>query len=256
MLKGEDQRERLREQLERAARVQRSLLADVSVPAGEFRLASVYLPRETLGGDFYDLAWRPDSAVLLVADVMGHGLEAALITMLVKAAFQETASKTGAPGEILAEMNTRLRRTIPESRLVAAAIAALDLQGCAIQVANAGLPHPFLLQASARQVEEVRVDGVPLNFPNGWIADGYDVAQLRLARGDVLLLASDGIGSVVSTRGHYFEDRLRSVLKTLTGQDGKAVVDCLAAKAIAFGHGRRLPDDVNLIAVSRDGIRD
>ena len=76
---------RLLEQIERAARIQRSLLADVSIPIGEFRLAGLYRPCESLGGDFYDLCQRPDCAVLLVADAMGHGLDAALITMLVKA---------------------------------------------------------------------------------------------------------------------------------------------------------------------------
>ncbi len=65
----------LLEQVARAVGVQRSLLPDVSVPVGEFRLASLYWPCETLGGDFYDHIWRQDCAMLLVAEAVesSHG---------------------------------------------------------------------------------------------------------------------------------------------------------------------------------------
>ncbi len=224
------------------------------MPVGEFRLTCVYRPCETLGGDFYDLAWRPDCAVLLVSDVMGHGIEAALITMLVKAAFQDTAEVTGEPAELLAQMNVRLHRMIPERVYVAAAVTRLELEGCHLQIANAGLPHPFVLNASERRIDEVRLDGRPLGLLNGHGQSPYEVRQLSLAPDDVVLLASDGIGSVQSAQGECFEDRrLHQVLAGLIGQEGKAVVDRLVAQAIDFGRGRSLPDDINLIAVSRRG---
>jgi serine phosphatase RsbU (regulator of sigma subunit) len=241
-------------QVERAARVQRSLLPEVTVPVGEFRLASLYWPCETLGGDFYDLAWRRDCAVLLVADVMGHGAEAALITMLVKAAFQETAANTGEPGRLLMQMDARLHRVIPEHTFAAAAVATLALEGSDMQLANAGLPHPFVLHASERRVDEVLLDGRPLGLLDGRERNPYGVRRLSLAPGDVLLIASDGIGSIQSRCGRCFEDcRLRQVLAELTGQEGRNVIDRLAAQAVDFGRGRPLPDDINLVAVSRHG---
>lgn len=244
----------LRDEVERAARVQRSLLADVSVPVGGFRLASLYWPRETLGGDFYDLAWRRDCAMLLVSDVMGHGVQAALITMLVKAAFQESAEGTGEPGELLTQMNARLHRTIPEHVFVAATVLRLELEGPAIQIANAGLPYSFVLNASERRVADVRQDGRPLGLPADFGPSPYDVRRLSLGPADVLVIASDGIGSVESERGECFEDhRLRQVLAGLIGQEGRTVVDRLVARAVAFGRGRSRPDDINVIAVSRLG---
>jgi Stage II sporulation protein E (SpoIIE) len=243
----------LREQVRRAAGVQRSLLADVSGPVGEFRLASMYLPCEALGGDFYDLSWRRDCAVLLVSDVMGHGVEAALITMLVKAAFQDCADKTGEPAEILRDMNGRLHRTLPERVYVAATVARLPLEGSDVQLANAGLPYPFLLRAAPRRVDELRQDGVPLGLFDG--QRDYDVGSVSLSPGDVLLIASDGLGCVESGQDQWFEDhRLRQVLEDLAGQDGRRVVDRLVAEVIEFGHDLPLPDDINLIAVSRNGF--
>jgi sigma-B regulation protein RsbU (phosphoserine phosphatase) len=245
---------RLREELERAARVQRSLLPDVSRPVGQFGLTSLYWPREAVGGDLYDLAWRRDCAVLLVSDVMGHGVEAALITMLVKAAFQGTAETTGEPGELLLRMNARLRRMLPPHIFVAAAVARLDLESPVIRLANAGLPHPFLLHASARSVEELPLEGRPLGLIEGQGEGLRPVRRLELEPGDVLLVTSDGIGCIESACGQCFEDcRLRQVLAELAGQEGRSVVDRLAAQAVAFGRGRPLPDDLNLVAVSRKG---
>jgi phosphoserine phosphatase RsbU/P len=245
---------RLQEELERAARVQRSLLPDVSGPIGPFGLTSLYWPREILGGDLYDLAWRRDCAVLLVADVMGHGVEAALVAMLVKAAFHDAAQATGRPGELLLGMNARLRRVLPPRVFVAAAVASLELAGADIRLANAGLPHPFVLRAGPRSVEEVRLDGRPLGLLDVQDENPYRVHRVRLEPGDVLLVSSDGIGSIESACGQCFEDcRMRQVLAELIGQEGRNVVDRLAAQAVDFGRGRPLPDDINLVAVSLNG---
>ncbi len=245
----------LREQIATAALVQRRMLPDVSLPIGEFRLAALYRPCESLGGDFYDLAWSQGSALLLVADVMGHGLGAALITMLVKAAFQETASETADPGALLAGMNARLQRTIPERTFVAAAVAKLDRQGGGIELANAGLPHPLVVRAVGRLVEDVPVDGLPLALAVGPAGNAYDACRLRLEPRDVLLMASDGIGSITKTTGQCFEDHcLRQALEGLAGRDGRDVIDRLIAEALKFSRGAALPDDVNLVAVSRPAL--
>jgi serine phosphatase RsbU (regulator of sigma subunit) len=228
------------------------MLPDMSMPVGEFRLAALYRPCESLGGDFYDLVWSRDSALLLVADVMGHGLGAALITMLVKAAFQESAAATADPGALLAGMDVRLQRSLPERMFVAAAVAKLDCHGAGIQVANAGLPHPLVVRAARGQVEDVPVDGLPLALPVGPAANAYDSCRLRLEPRDVLLMASDGLGSVAERTGQCFEDRcLRQTLEGLAGRDGRCLIDGLIAEAVRFGRGAALPDDVNLVTVSR-----
>ena len=242
----------LREQIAKAALIQRRMLPDVSMPIGDFNLAALYRPRESLGGDFYDLAWQGDAAVVLVADVMGHGLGAALITMLVKAAFQEASSETAEPAALLAGMDRRLQRTIPERTFVAAAVARLERHGAGIQVANAGLPHPLVVRASDRRVEELAVDGLPLALPIGPAVNTYDACHLRLEPCDVLLMASDGLGSIAKRTGQCFEDvRLRQTLTRLAGGDGRCIVDGLISEALRFGRGTALPDDVNLVAVAR-----
>jgi sigma-B regulation protein RsbU (phosphoserine phosphatase) len=245
------------DQIERAARLQLSLLPDVSLPVGEFRLDSLYWPCETLGGDFYDLTWRQDCAVLLVADVMGHGPEAALITMLVKAAFHETAATTGDPGDLLAGMRVRLTRLMPQQTFVAAAVATLALEGAGIQLANAGLPHPFVLRSSERRLDEVQLDGLPLGLPDCGPPGPSAVNRIVLDRGDVLLIGSDGLGAIESGDGQFFQDRqLRHTLEGSVGCDAGKTLERLIAEAVDFGDGCRFPDDINLVAISRPGVEE
>jgi serine phosphatase RsbU (regulator of sigma subunit) len=205
-----------------------------------------------LGGDLYDIVRRDDSGVVLVADVMGHGFEAALIAMLVKAAFQEAALINSDPGKVLGDMRRRLRRTVPAGRsFVAAAIIRLDPDGAGLQFVNAGLPHPFVLRSAARRLEEIHIDGRPVGLSDE-VGDDCAVSALTLGRADVLLVASDGIGSVEGAGGDHFDDhRLRKALARMVGRNGTDVIRALAAEALAFARGRPLPDDVNLLAIWR-----
>jgi serine phosphatase RsbU (regulator of sigma subunit) len=72
--------------------------------------------------------------------------------------------------------------------------------------------------------------------------------------GDVLLVGSDGIGSIDNGEGALFEDQeLRNVLEGLAGRDGETVIQETMKRAMAFGKEAPLPDDVNLVAVTRSG---
>jgi sigma-B regulation protein RsbU (phosphoserine phosphatase) len=224
----------------------------MSAPIGEFSVASLYVPCDGVGGDFNDLAMRRDCALLLVSDVMGHGVGAAFLTMLVKAAFQETAAGTGEPGDVLAGMNERLHRIMPPGMFVAAAVARLALGGSDMRLANAGLPHPFVLRGAARSADELRVDGLPLGLFDHIGPDTCDTSCVSLAPGDVLFMASDGIGSIESAGGQCFgECHLRAALDGLAGREARDVLDRLLAEAVEFGSGRPIPDDIDLIAVAR-----
>ena len=200
-----------------------------------------------LGGDLYDIVRRDDSGVVLVADVMGHGFEAALIAMLVKAAFQEAAAINSDPGMVLGDMRRRLRRTVPAGRsFVAAAIIRLDPDGAGLQLVNAGLPHPFVLRSAARRLEEIHLDGRPLGLSDE-IGDDCAVNALTLGRADVLLVASDGIGSVEGAGGdHFDEHRLREALARMVGRNGTDVIRAAGGRGAcvrprAPAPGRREP---------------
>jgi serine phosphatase RsbU (regulator of sigma subunit) len=244
----------LENELEMAAKVQRSLLPTEFPAVSGFRFANLYEPCEAIGGDFFDIVAKgadDDTAVLLVADVIGHGVQAALSTMLLKSVFQESASDIDHPVELLNEMNRRLHAVLPSGMNAAAAVFYLSSSSPEIAFANAGLPYPFVLRADEERVDEIVLAGPPLGlFETGLIP--YECRTIVLGNADVMLVGSDGIGSIVGDGGAMFEDdELRRVLAELTGNDGKVVIDKAMQRALEFGGDRPLPDDVNLVSVTR-----
>lgn len=250
----EEKHQFLERELEMAAKVQQSLLPTEFPNVGGFRFANLYEPCEAIGGDFFDIVATGDghdSAVLLVADVVGHGIQAALTTMLLKGVFRESASDIDHPVDLLSEMNRRLHAVFPGGMYAAAAVFYLSSGSSEIPFSNAGLPYPFVLRANDGRVDEIVIAGPPLGLFESGVLD-YECRTIVAGDGDVIIAGSDGIGSIARDDGAMFEDEaLRNVLRELTGSDGETVIREMMKRAREFGKNEPLPDDVNLVAVTR-----
>jgi serine phosphatase RsbU (regulator of sigma subunit) len=242
----------LEQELEMAARVQQSLFP-IDFPAIEgFRFHSFYQPCRAIGGDYYDFSLGAERAVLLVSDVSGHGIQAALASMLLKAIFHETAVRAQGPAELLEHMNMRLHRFLPEGMFAAALVAWLDLTIGRLQLGSAGLPCPFVLRSSECRLDEIPLGGFPLGIFGTCDPACFDVKEVRLVPGDVLLIASDGLSDICGKNDECFQDRtLKMALTELLGKDGSQVIEGLVERARAFSEGRQQQDDVSLIAITR-----
>ena len=239
----------LKKELERAGRVQQSLLPRCFRALDGYGFDALYRPCEAVGGDFYDVVHASDVAFILVSDVVGHGLEAALMTTLIKSVFHDAAHPESPPELLLNEMNGRLHRVLPSELFAVAAIVRLAAGVSQIQIANAGLPYPFVLRSGQKRVDELEMPGFPLSLFEKAQYEGHSVV---VAPGDVLLLGTDGIRSISNSQGDHFEGASMSrVLRDLVACDGATVIERLMASALAFGNGKPLPDDVNLVAVTR-----
>jgi len=240
----------LERELEMAARVQKSMLPEGFPELEGYRFANLYQPSAEIGGDFFDLAPTEDGVVLLVSDVIGHGVQAALSTMLLKGVFREAATLNDEPVALLEDMNRRLHAVLPTGMYAAAAAFAIRAGSEEIGFANAGLPYPFVLRTAGR-LDEIVLSGPPLGLFESDVIP-FESRTIVAGSGDVLFVGSDGIGSIDNGEGALFEDQeLRSVLASLAGHDGEAVIRETMKRAIAFGKEAPLPDDVNLVAVTR-----
>jgi sigma-B regulation protein RsbU (phosphoserine phosphatase) len=217
-----------------------------------YRFANLYQPSAEIGGDFFDLAPIEGGVVLLVSDVIGHGVQAALSTMLLKGVFREAVSFNDDPVALLEDMNRRLHAVLPTGMYAAAAAFVIRGGSEEIAFANAGLPYPFVLRKAGR-LDEIVLSGPPLGLFKSDVIP-FESRTIVAGSGDVLLVGSDGIGSIDNGEGALFEDQeLRSVLARLAGHDGETVIRETMKRALAFGNEAPLPDDVNLVAVTRSG---
>ena len=244
------QQVRLEQELEMAAAIQQSLLPQQAPIVDGYQFHSVYRPTQMLGGDYYDAVHCGNNSITIVSDVSGHGVAAALTSMLLKSIFQESAMTAADPVDLLMQMNSKLHRFLPDTMYVAAAILWIAPTG--ILLANAGLPYPWILRSSEPKSYAVPLTGVPLGLLKGRGREDFDVRGLDLAHGDILLLASDGLGDVTSRDDEYFMDsEMPKVLSELQGRNGSQVIGALLDRATQFSKGRPFPDDVTLLSITR-----
>ena len=241
----------IRQELSQAQQLQRNLLPKSFPLVHGFRFAATFLPALEIGGDFYDFQLLPDGRVgILVADATGHGIQAALSTVLLKFAFATTVDSGKPLSEIVAAMSDILRKGLPENVYVAGMVAILDIESRKIQIVNAGLPHPILLKPGACCIERVPVNGLFLgidlpgaNFPG-------ESTEITLNPGERLLLYTDGVSESSGEAGLQFDDgEMAKHLESALSRTIDDMVNSLAETATAFRDTRQEPDDITIVAI-------
>jgi serine phosphatase RsbU (regulator of sigma subunit) len=247
-----DRHRSLERELDMAARVQRSLLPDQLPHANGWRCAGLYHPSTAIGGDYYDFVARDDANVVLLSDVSGHGAQAALTSMLIKAIFQDAAVEADGAEALLTQMNRRLHQFLPSGMFACATVLWIS-SGPTLTVTNAGLPYPYLVRRGAEKPEELPLSGMPLGmFPEA-LPNSYDSRTLDFEPGDLMIVASDGLGETRDQEGRFFQDEeLAKALVETCGQDGDKFIECLMERSRAFRGDDNYDDDVSIITVARE----
>ena len=202
-------------ELELAQRIQLSILPAAFPSSAHFRAAARYVPMTSVAGDFYDfLNVGATEAGILIADVSGHGVPAALIASMVKMAATSQRANAAEPALLLTGMNTALYGNT-QNEFVTAAYVHLDAQAGELRYAAAGHPPMLLLRNGI--VTEVSENGLMLA-----VLESADFTQLTMALvpGDRLILYTDGILEARNVQGQLFgEDRLHTIAKQAAALD-------------------------------------
>lgn len=191
----------LQRELDLARRIQLSILPSAFPPSQSFRVAAKYIPMSSVAGDLYDFLVADDKqAGLLIADVSGHGVPAALIASMVKMAATSQRTHAADPAALLQGMNSALCGNT-QGQYVTAAYVYLDAELQALHYSAAG--HPAMLLLRDGDVTEVAENGMLLAAVEGAT---YESKSLPLQPGDRLLLYTDGIVEARNDAGQLFGD--------------------------------------------------
>jgi sigma-B regulation protein RsbU (phosphoserine phosphatase) len=211
----------IQKELEVAKRIQLSILPAAFPNSSNFRVAARYVPMTTVAGDFYDFIVADDQQTgLLIADVSGHGIPAALIASMVKVAATSQIVNAADPSRLLAGMNAILCGNT-QNQFVTAAYVHLDSQSRELRYSAAG--HPPMLMLRNGRVLEVEQNGLILA---AFDYATYSNATHRLEPGDRLLLYTDGIVEAASASGEFFgQEALGALMRETAGIDPKDAAD-------------------------------
>jgi len=237
-------------ELEIARSIQASILPK-SVPAHPgLEIAARYIPMSAVAGDFYDfLAIDEKHLGVLVADVTGHGIPAALIASMLKVAFAGQTANAHDPAQVLASLNRALCGKF-EEHFVTAAYLFVDLEKGILRYAAAGHPPLLLFSKKAGSAVELEQNGLMLGlFPEA----AYSYAEFRIASGTRCLLYTDGLLESSSAQKEEFgKSRCKQFLQENPDLAHAALADGLLDSVMAFsGHasGRTQEDDITILVL-------
>jgi sigma-B regulation protein RsbU (phosphoserine phosphatase) len=242
-----------------AGRLQRDFLPRTLLNVPPYRFHAVYRPASWVSGDMYD-AFRIDETHIgmFVADAMGHGVAAGLLTMFLRQALvaKRVAGSSYTiltPGEALTNLHDCLvRQKLPNCQFVTAAYGIIDLTQRELTVARAG--HPYALHVDAHgQLQEIRSEGSLLGLAD--IPGEFEETRVLLCPGEKIVLYTDGVEDVfIAHREEAGDDTtftpsLKEWISRPAGDFVRAVEDHLDCQ-----QGSLHPaDDVTVLAVEVSG---
>jgi phosphoserine phosphatase RsbU/P len=239
------------QELRSARDIQNAILPRALPTVGRVHIAARYEPLAAVAGDFYDVvALKRGAVALLVADVSGHGIPAALIASMVKVAFNAALGETTDPAVVLARMNATLSGMFERSYVTAACVF-LDPETRTMQYALAGHPSPLLVLPAGSDVRPLDERGFALGmFPSA----AYTTTTVGMPAGARLIAYTDG---VIETPNHgddlFGMERLIAFARVEHGRPPAPFADALLAELRRFAHRAPTPhDDVTIVVVDVD----
>ena len=212
-----------------------------------------YSTTSELGGDFFDiLAVSDTEGSVLICDVMGHGVRAALVTAIVRGLVEEVKPIADDPGKFLTELNRSLcavlKQTVTPVFTTAFYLVA-DLARGELRYANAGHPAPFHLQRSLHVLEPLRRSkpGPALGVFEHAV---YSTDRCALRPDDMVMLYTDGLYEVESPDGELFTmEQLIETVRHRLGLPAPQLFDEMLAEIKAFAGAAALEDDMCLVGM-------
>jgi serine phosphatase RsbU (regulator of sigma subunit) len=240
-----------------AETLQRSLLPGHLPAIPGARLAARYDPAQTgadVGGDFYDVFEAEGDWVLVLGDVRGKGASAAALTAMVRYSLRALASEVRRPSATLSRLNQAILRQQPDDEQFCTVVIARLIRtasGFRATVCSGGHPLPLVARADGTLTRLGAPGGLLGLFPEIPLAE----ATTDLARGDALVLYTDGVTEAHRGRQLFGDERLATVLAGRAGSDAETMVDAVHQAAQNFARGPRR-DDVAILVLSVEGSKD
>jgi serine phosphatase RsbU (regulator of sigma subunit) len=237
--------------LERARAIQQLALQHDLPEDRRVRCRTHYVPHAIVGGDYYAIARLDDDRYgLMLADVMGHGVAAALYTMHLSSLWDRYHSLLADPVDFMAKVNDELVNVVKTDESFATALCGVvDVKSRVFRFTGAGGP-PVLQMHADGTYECLQSAGLPLAVMEN---AAYEEARAEIRGGDILFFFSDGAEEVHNAAGEMLGlDGLIDILKRQGCPPADIQMEALEKELLKYSNGIRLEDDLTLIEMRFD----
>jgi len=245
------EQERLRRELELSRLIQTEMLPHAPLRLGAAEIKGVSIPAREVGGDFFNYFALADGRLaLLVGDVSGKGVSAALLMANVQATLRARLPLETDLAALADVLDREIDANTPRGVYLTLFLGILDVDGGALRYVNAGHNPQFLLRA-AGGLQPLSSTGLPIALYPG---QGYQEAVVEIGRGDLLFFYTDGLVETENDAGEMFgAERLQALLADVHACGIDKVLEDVERTVRTFRGGAEPFDDATMMAL---GIRD
>lgn len=184
---------RINFELDEARRVQNFILPTTHPSTSQIQFASLFEPVDQIGGDFFDIIDLGDGRYgVLIADVTGHGVPAALLTFMTSFAFKNIAIQSDSTAHVVGVTNEKLYDKMPRGSFITMFYAIYDANDKTLNFTQAGHPEGFVVRPGTKEVISLKSES-PLVGAFSSKSVNYTEAKIQLQVGDKFLLYTDAI---------------------------------------------------------------
>jgi len=249
----EMQQRLINQELETARAIQKSFLPQTVPQHAGWDIGAFWRPMREVAGDFYDFYTLPDGRLaVVIADVSGKGVPAALFMALSVTVLRFAMSLNFAPSELMNHANQAIIANQQSRMFTTAFVGYLDLDSGVLQFASAGHNPPLLYRAATGQCEHLEASGVAVGV---FKEAAYAEETVTLAEGDVLVLYTDGTTEMINAEEEEFgEERLEEFVVQQASRPAEELAALIAKATATFAQAQGAFDDETLVVVKRSRL--
>ena len=248
---------RLQGELDAARTIQQRLTPSWKPSIPRVNLKGVYYPAFEVGGDYLDY-FKTDAGdwVVVIADVCGKGVPAALLMTIFRSAFRVEARGETSAKNLLCAVNDSMRVNLDDRSFVTAICLIINSQGTSMSYARAGHPKLIRIGAKGASVDTIESNGIALGFISDHAAFSGFIEEITipLTTGDRYLIYTDGLTEAINNeKESYGAKRLINLLSGNIGNSPETMLDAIMADVKLFADGAPYHDDLTIIALQVTG---
>jgi len=236
-------------ELQIAKTIQLGLLPSSFPEAEGFDIAGICVPARQVGGDYFDfLTHIEDKIDIVIADVSGHNIGAALIMAETRTLIRSSCEKSAPPAELMQHLNEFFYDDLTRTELfISMFYLSLDVVSGTIRYSNAGHNLPLVVRAADNSIEELDAEGMIIGVRKGVV---FEEKSCSLTPNDTIVLYTDGITEAENSAGEFFgEDRLKESLLAARQMSAQQTIDYLLEQARLFAGNHNFIDDVSIVVI-------
>ena len=258
-ISSELERERLHKELEIARDVQFKMLPKENPNIPGYLISSMCIPALEVGGDYFDFIKLGENKIgIVIADVAGKGLPAAIYMTLTKGAFQSYAALSDSPKEVLTKLNTLIYDTIERGSFITMFYAVLNFNNDKLAFARAGHEPVIYFNNKEEKLSLLKPGGIGLGLEEGKIfSKSIEEQEIDISQGDSFLFLTDGLTDAKNEMNVDFGmDNLLDVIKKYDRKSANkqpgGLLDKISEEIKSFRNNSSQYDDITAIAITKE----